>query len=143
MSRGLDGQHPDRLARAVLTWIADPADAQLGAVLRHSSPAAVVTALTTGGGLRRRAGAALTRARLRWAARLGDGPTMATLEAWQRDGIRLVCPGDPEWPGQLEVLGAARPWGLWVRGQADISGSPACARCPSSGPGRPPAMAST
>ena len=121
MSRGLDGRHPDRLARAVLTWIADPGDAQLGAVLRHSSPAAVVTALTTGAAFGAGpAGAALDRARLRWAARLGDAPTVATLEAWQRDGIRLVCPGDPEWPGQLEVLGAARPWGLWVRGQADL-----------------------
>jgi DNA processing protein len=120
MSRGLDGQHPDRLARAVLTWIADPGDAQLGAVLRHSSPAAVVTALTTGAPLGAGPAAALDRARLRWAARLGDAPTVATLEAWQRDGIRLVCPGDPEWPGQLEVLGAARPWGLWVRGQADL-----------------------
>ncbi|HEY8045768.1 MAG TPA: DNA-processing protein DprA [Streptosporangiaceae bacterium] len=121
MSRGLDGHHPDRLARAVLTWIADPGDAQLGAVLRRSSPAAVVTALITGAALGAGpATAALDRARLRWAARLGDAPTAATVEAWQRDGIRLVCPGDPEWPGQLEVLGAAMPWGLWVRGQADL-----------------------
>ena len=50
----------------------------------------------------------------------GPAPTRATVEAWQRDGIRLVCPGDPEWPGQLEVLGEARPWGLWVRGQVDL-----------------------
>jgi DNA processing protein len=32
----------------------------------------------------------------------------------------LVCPGDPEWPSQLEVLGDARPWGLWVRGSGDL-----------------------
>ena len=42
------------------------------------------------------------------------------MEAWQRDGIRLVCPGDPEWPSQLDVLGDGRPWGLWVRGQVDL-----------------------
>jgi hypothetical protein len=35
-------------------------------------------------------------------------------------GIRLVIPGDAEWPGQLDVLGDARPWALWVRGQTDL-----------------------
>ncbi len=119
--RQQDGQHGDRLARAVLTWIAEPGDRQLGAVLRRSSPAALVAALTTGTALG--AGLAvpgLDRARQRWAARLGDAPTGATVEAWQRDGIRLVCPGEPEWPTQLDALGEGRPWALWVRGQADL-----------------------
>ncbi|GAB2878103.1 DNA-processing protein DprA [Streptomyces deserti] len=31
-------------------------------------------------------------------------------------GVRFVCPGDAEWPGQLDDLGDARPLGLWVRG---------------------------
>jgi DNA processing protein len=56
----------------------------------------------------------------RWAARLGEVPGEAELAAWWRDGIRLVIPGDAEWPSQLDVLGEARPWGLWVRGQADL-----------------------
>jgi DNA processing protein len=34
--------------------------------------------------------------------------------------MRLVIPGDAEWPGQLDVLGDARPWGLWVRGHSDL-----------------------
>jgi DNA processing protein len=42
------------------------------------------------------------------------------LDAWRRDGIRLVVPGDAEWPGQLDILGDTRPWGLWVRGNADL-----------------------
>ncbi len=62
----------------------------------------------------------LTRALRRWSARLGDAPTAAALAAWRQQGIRLVIPGDPEWPGQLEVLGDARPWALWVRGNADL-----------------------
>ena len=119
--RQQDGQQGDRLARAVLTWIAEPGDAQLGAVLRHSSPAALVAALTTGTALGTGlAVPGLDRAWQRWAARLGDAPTGATVEAWQRDGIRLVCPGDPEWPTQLDALGESRPWGLWVRGQVDL-----------------------
>jgi DNA processing protein len=62
----------------------------------------------------------LDRALSRWAARLGEVPADGALDAWRRDGIRLVIPGDAEWPGQLDVLGDARPWGLWVRGGADL-----------------------
>ncbi|MFJ4965694.1 DNA-processing protein DprA [Streptomyces sp. NPDC088729] len=35
-------------------------------------------------------------------------------------GGRFVCPGDLEWPSQLDDLGDARPVGLWVRGAADL-----------------------
>jgi DNA processing protein len=42
------------------------------------------------------------------------------LARFHRDGIRLVCPGEPEWPTQLDVLGAARPYALWLRGEADL-----------------------
>ncbi|HWF80066.1 MAG TPA: DNA-processing protein DprA [Streptosporangiaceae bacterium] len=47
-------------------------------------------------------------------------PSPARVEAWQRDGYRLVCPGEPEWPTQLDDLGDARPIMLWVRGIADL-----------------------
>ncbi len=115
------GQPGDRLARAVLTWIAEPGDAQLGALLQRRSPAAVVAALTTGAapwtGL---AVPGLDRAWQRWAARLGDAPTAATVEAWQRDGIRLVCPGDPEWPSQLDPLGGAGHGDCGCAAQVDL-----------------------
>ena len=119
--QALDGQALDRLARAALTWIAEPGDAQLGPLLRQRSPASVIAALTAGAPLPAApAIPGLDRARQRWAARLGDAPTGATVEAWRRDGIRLVCPGDAEWPSQLEVLGDAQPCALWVRGEADL-----------------------
>ncbi|MFE5817265.1 DNA-processing protein DprA [Streptomyces sp. NPDC056479] len=35
-------------------------------------------------------------------------------------GVRFLCPGDMEWPGQLDDLGDARPVGLWVRGRASL-----------------------
>jgi DNA processing protein len=111
----------DRLARAALTWVTEPGDVQLGALLQQRSPAAVIAALMTGMPLPAApAIPGLDRARLRWSARLGDAPTAATVEAWLRDGIRLVCPGDPEWPSQLQVLGAAQPCALWVRGDCDL-----------------------
>src|SRR5207244_192388 len=35
-------------------------------------------------------------------------------------GGRLVCPGDAEWPSQLDDLGDRRPYALWVRGDQDL-----------------------
>lgn len=110
-----------RLARAALTCVAEPGDAAMGALLRTCEPVEIIAALTEGRRPARAAGVTgLDRALRRWAARLGGAPTAVTLDAWQRDGIRLLCPGDPGWPGQLDVLGDARPWGLWVRGSADL-----------------------
>ena len=111
----------DRLARAALTCVAEPGDAHMGALLRVCAPGQIVAALTEGrapSGAGRVAG--LGRGLQRWGARLGDVPTEITLDTWRRDGIQLLCPGDPGWPGQLDVLGDARPWGLWVRGNADL-----------------------
>jgi DNA processing protein len=117
------GAEAERAARAALTWVAEPGDQAMGALLRVCSPAEIVAALTEGrtprlsdpAGIPR-----LERALGRWAARLGDVPPEPALDGWRRNGIRLVIPGDIEWPGQLDVLGEARPWGLWVRGNADL-----------------------
>ncbi|HKA99061.1 MAG TPA: DNA-processing protein DprA [Streptosporangiaceae bacterium] len=121
----------DRLARAALTCVAEPGDPVMGALLRSCSPAEIVTALVQrrapapampagGTGPGRRGPHALERALGRWADRLGEAPAEPALDAWRREGVRLVCPGDPEWPGQLDALGDARPWGLWVRGSGDL-----------------------
>jgi DNA processing protein len=95
----------------------------MGALLRVCDPAEVVAALVEGRAPRLSDVAGiprLERALPRWAARLGEVPPGPALDRWRGDGIRLVIPGDAEWPGQLDVLGDARPWGLWVRGQADL-----------------------
>ncbi|MBY8879460.1 DNA-protecting protein DprA [Streptomyces sp. PLK6-54] len=42
------------------------------------------------------------------------------LAAALRVGGRFVCPGDGDWPGQLDDLGDERPYGLWVRGDASL-----------------------
>jgi DNA processing protein len=113
----------ERIARAVLTWVAEPGDQAMGALLRVCDPSEIVTALIEGRMPRLSDAASiprLERALPRWAARLGDMPQEPGLDRWRRDGIRLVIPGDAEWPGQLDVLGEARPWALWVRGHADL-----------------------
>ncbi len=62
----------------------------------------------------------LPRALDRWAARLDAVPTDSKLDGWWQAGLRVICPGDPEWPTQLDALGDARPVLLWVRGDADL-----------------------
>lgn len=42
----------------------------------------------------------------------------ALMRSTERSGARIVIPGDPEWPRQLDDLGATRPWALWFRGRA-------------------------
>ncbi|GAA4595337.1 DNA-processing protein DprA [Planotetraspora phitsanulokensis] len=53
-----------------------------------------------------------------WAARFTDPD--ADLTMGRERGARLVIPGDSEWPTQLDDLGDARPFGLWVNGRANL-----------------------
>jgi DNA processing protein len=133
----------DRYARSALSFLADPGDMALGCLLRSVSPAGIlalvlsgqpVDSLVTGPGpLRSRdftgmsppaaasaSGAALGKAVERWRVRLVGLPSPGRLTAWEETGYRLVCPGDPEWPSQLDDLGDARPFVLWVRGASDL-----------------------
>ncbi len=120
-----------RVARATLTYLAEPGDPALGALLNACEPAAILAGIS-GGRLPTAAAAGLgepardggvarfDRAMRRWRARLSEIPDGADPGAFKREGIRLVCPGDPEWPSQLDMLGDGRPYALWLRGSADL-----------------------
>jgi len=117
------------LARAAFTYLAEPADPALGALLGICEPEEILAAIKAdmlpgtgpGCGDRPASRAALERALARWRMRLPILPGDADLAAAAcRDGIRLVCPGDPEWPTELDQLGPARPYALWLRGSADL-----------------------
>jgi DNA processing protein len=116
----------ERRARVALSFLAKPGDPVLGAELRTRT-AEQVLGLVTGAnadGAALLAGdaddAALHRAVQRWRDRLGQTPSTARLAAWQDSGLRVVIPGDAEWPTQLDDLGDARPLLLWLRGTADL-----------------------
>ncbi|HUK71273.1 MAG TPA: DNA-processing protein DprA, partial [Streptosporangiaceae bacterium] len=126
MSDTADGQ---RLARAALTYLVEPGDNAVGAVLRTFGPQDLVAAIRAGripagatvaGDQGNRLAAAVGRSMPNWRARLAEIPDERALRAAERAGIRLVCPGEPEWPTQLDVLGDARPYALWLRGSADL-----------------------
>ena len=125
----------ERYARASLSFLADPGDAVLGMLLRSARPDNVLDVIASrcpwpASLLPRPAvsddGSAplsttfVDRAVERWRSKLGDLPSSARLAAWEGGGYRLVCPGDAEWPTQLDDLGAARPVVLWLRGSVDL-----------------------
>jgi DNA processing protein len=115
----------ERRARAALSFLAEPGEPALGALLKSCRPGEILDAVLSGKEPRAALPAAvggvpgLARAFGRWRARAGRIPSPARLEAWERRGMRLVCPGDAGWPTQLDVLGA-RPLVLWVQGSADL-----------------------
>jgi DNA processing protein len=116
------------LARAALTFLAEPGDPALGALLGFCEPAEVLAAIKAdmvpgtgpGCGDSPASRKALERALGRWRTRLPGLPDDADIAAACRDGIRLVCPQDPQWPERLDELGQARPYALWLRGRADL-----------------------
>ena len=116
----------ERLARAALTYLAEPGDPALGALLAAREPAEILAAIKAGilpaipGAGRAASGPALERALGRWQVRLPKLPAGEGIAEACRDGIRLVCPGDDEWPGTLDQLGSGRPYALWLRGSADL-----------------------
>lgn len=120
---------PQRRARASLTYLVEPGDPALGTLLERCEPTEIMTAIRTGelpkacGGEMPARRAALSKAIGRWRLRLPDLPDEEAVAASFRDGIRLVCPGDAEWPEQLDDLGEGRPYALWVRGSAALSTS--------------------
>ncbi|MEU8873397.1 DNA-processing protein DprA [Streptomyces javensis] len=107
----------ERLARAALTRLVEPGDEAVGRWLRRMGPVALWRALTgkgkppPGASGERLAGCALRAA--------GVDP-VTDLALIAGCGGRFICPGDLDWPGQLDDLGDARPVGLWVRGAADL-----------------------
>ena len=116
----------ERRARVALSFLANPGDPVLGAALRVIPAAEILAAAagSVGSGEAKLASRAETPALAgairRWRDRLGEVPSTARLAAWQQSGLRLVMPGDAEWPTQLDDLGDARPVLLWARGTADL-----------------------
>ena len=119
----------------MLSYLADPGDPVLGALLRAARRlrwyGAGGRAASAGAdaGLAAEAAAApgpcpaavaAAAARPAPLGGRGQAPTAGRLAEWGQQGIRLICPGDPEWPTQLAALGDASPLAFWLRGNADL-----------------------
>jgi DNA processing protein len=130
----------ERRARVALGCLAEPGDPVLGVLLRSMPAAEVLARLGRGetaavqltrfaeaglgsAGLAGLAGLApglAERTLTRMRSRLSELPSPAWLDFWEKDGFRLVCPDEPEWPTQLDDLGYVKPVVLWVRGKVDL-----------------------
>ena len=128
----------ERLARAVLSRVAEPGDAALAwRVLEHGAAPVLrwlrgETQLAAVVGADDRRAAPSARRLEGYRARLAGLDPRLELQRAERAGIRLVVPADAEWPGQLADLETSLrerlpgvqplvpPMGLWVRGEEDL-----------------------
>ncbi|WP_327719635.1 DNA-processing protein DprA [Streptomyces sp. NBC_00490] len=114
------GQDPDGelLARVFLTRVVEPGDEVAGRWVREFGACEVARRVREGqevslpGVTGKRWGGLVARGRA--------AEPDADLRIARDCGVRFVCPGDAEWPGQLDDLGDARPLGLWVRGAPSL-----------------------
>src|SRR5579859_2792145 len=121
------GTSGTRVARALLTHLATPIEPVLSGLLGVMDPDEVLACIRSGSvptGAADRLDS-MARPRLesmlsRWRRRLADLPADGGIVAARAGGIRLICPGDPEWPSALDDLGAGRPCALWARGSGDL-----------------------
>ncbi|MET7370023.1 DNA-processing protein DprA [Streptomyces sp. NPDC005566] len=114
------GTGRERQARAALTRIFEPGDERAGRWLREVGPVELMRRLTVADG-------SAETLKGMTATRLSGYRLRASTADPERDlsdvaavGGRFVCPGDPEWPSQLDDLSDARPIGVWVRGLPDL-----------------------
>ncbi|KOG34789.1 DNA-processing protein DprA [Streptomyces resistomycificus] len=113
------GDDPERelVGRVFLTRVIEPGDEVAGRWVREFGVGEVVRRLRGGGvpfpGVSEKRWAGL-------AGRAAGAEPERDLAAARDAGVRFLCPGDGEWPGQLDDLADARPLGLWVRGRPSL-----------------------
>jgi DNA processing protein len=110
----------ERLARVVLTHIAEPGDEFLGHLITEEGARGALEAVRAGGPPGGPDHAKLEKRFAAWRARLPEADPERLLTACEALGGRLLCPGEAEWPSQLADLGDGQPFALWVRGDQDL-----------------------
>lgn len=111
----------DRMARAAWSRIAEPRDAEAGALVQALGAGPALQWLVSAAGTWSdppvlAAGAHWHSAAKRWIPRLSTLDPRRDLKVLARRGGRLVVPGDPEWPVALGDLGTDAPPCLWLLG---------------------------
>ncbi|MDQ6649429.1 MAG: DNA-processing protein DprA [Actinomycetota bacterium] len=110
----------ERIARAALCRVSEPAEVELGRLVEQSGAAEVWDALCRGEGL-----GLPPRLLAGLRTRLPAARPEADLAALSRLGGRLICPGDEQWPAGVDALGEVRPLALWARGPLHLSSAAA------------------
>ncbi len=140
----------DRFARATWTGIAEPGDRVAGLLVELLGAPAALTAVIDRWGIDRIVGAVAERsgirgedsrtpaefleangltgadlaaAQERWQPRAASQTALVALRQASRYGVRLLVPGDPEWPVGVNDLGTHGPLALWLRGRSETLGT--------------------
>ena len=125
MTEPIDGASPVPLlevsaearARIVLSHLGEPGDVALGAAVDDLSAQEVLAGIREG----TLSSPAAARQLENYRARLPRADADLDLEVAARAGLRVLVPGDDQWPTPLDDLGPARPLLLWVSGAADLA----------------------
>ncbi len=119
-----------RFALAAWTTIAEPGDRDAGVLIEAFGPVGALERLVSGvesdeltAELSDQTDAEIsadqwTDALKRWRPRSASAPVMLALRQATRFGMRLLVPGDDDWPRQLDDLELHAPFALWVRGES-------------------------
>ncbi|MFJ1900786.1 DNA-processing protein DprA [Streptomyces sp. NPDC088115] len=110
----------ERLARVALTRVLEPGDERGGRWLRECGAGELLRRITARDGSAERLSGMTVRRLAGYRLRAEAADPARDLAAVAAVGGRFVCPGDREWPSQLDDLGDTRPIGLWVRGRPDL-----------------------
>ena len=106
--RGAD----ERTRRALLTSVAEPGDLRIAQLVADHGVLETIERIALPD--------VMPELHARLGARLTRSDPVSDLEKVRRLGGRLVIPGDLEWPTQLDDLGIATPWALWIRGSQNL-----------------------
>ncbi|WP_443049098.1 DNA-processing protein DprA [Streptomyces sp. NBC_00316] len=110
----------ERLARAALTRVLEPGDERGGRWLREIGAVELMRRIGDRDGTAETLGGMTARRLAGYRLRAETADPERDLAAVAAVGGRFICPGDREWPSQLDDLGDSRPTGLWVRGRPDL-----------------------
>lgn len=115
----------DRLARAALSFIAEPGDALLTRIVAACGPSGALEVIKCGRAPDGIARDPRERERLAvhlsgWRTRLPRADPEGDLTICAKLGGRMICPGEAEWPTRLADLGEKEPLALWLRGPSDL-----------------------
>ena len=127
---GLDDEAAvEMYARVAWSHVAEPGDADAGALIGALGPAVALDTVASSvptpvGELD---GLAARHAWARWRPRLDGDAVFRSLRAAPRIGAMLITPAASDWPESLNDLGAHAPVAVWVRGTVDAWRSTAVA----------------
>ncbi len=102
----------ERKARIALNKVSEPMDIRIASLVDELGVMGAWRQVCSGQG----------KDQERFAARIADLDLDRTLHVAERLSIRVLIPGDPEWPSGLDEL-LLPPLCIWVRGPADLAAS--------------------